>query len=70
MHCSPPVRSFVLLGSLALAGCNLNKLTANATAGMLEYGSIAMEREADLEFARDAFPASLKTLETFLVSSV
>jgi predicted anti-sigma-YlaC factor YlaD len=69
MHCSPRVRSFVLLGSLALAGCNLNKLTANATAGMLEYGSIAMEREADLEFARDAFPASLKTLETFLVSS-
>ncbi len=50
-------------------GCNLNRLTANTTAGMLEYGSVAMDREADIEFARHAFPASLKTLETFLVSS-
>ena len=55
--------------ALALAGCNLNKLTANTTSGMLDFGSVAMDREADVEFARHAFPASLKTLETFLVSS-
>jgi TRAP transporter T-component len=54
---------------MALGACNLNKLTANATSGMLEAGSIAIDRESDLELARLAFPASLKTLETFLVSS-
>lgn len=51
------------------AGCNVKKLTANTTSKALEFGSVAMDREADLEFARYAFPASLKTLETFLVSS-
>jgi hypothetical protein len=64
----PPARLALGL-ALALAGCNLNKLTANTTSGMLEFGSIAMDREADVEFARHAFPASLKTLETFLISS-
>ncbi len=60
----------VLAGALACAAaCNLNKLTANATSGMLEFGAVAMDRESDLEFAKDAFPASLKTLETFLISS-
>ncbi len=51
------------------AGCNIKKLTANTTSKSLSFGSVAMDREADLEFARYAFPASLKTLETFLVSS-
>lgn len=54
---------------VAVGGCNIKKLTANTTAKNLEYGSVAMDREADLEFARYAFPASLKTIETFLVSS-
>lgn len=53
----------------ALSACNLNKLTANATSGMLEFGAVAIDRESDLEFAAGAFPASLKTLETFLISS-
>jgi len=61
--------TLALIGLAPLAGCNLNKLTANATAGMLEVGSVVMDRESDVEFARQAFPASLKTLETFLVSS-
>lgn len=51
------------------SACNIKKLTADTTAKNLEYGSVAMDREADLEFARYAFPASLKTIETFLVSS-
>jgi hypothetical protein len=63
-------RVLLTLGvAAAVSGCNLNKLTANTTSGMLEFGSVAMDREADVEFARHAFPASLKTLETFLVSS-
>ena len=51
------------------AGCNLQKITADSTSNMLLYGSVAMDREADVEFAAGAFPASLKTLETFLVNS-
>lgn len=63
------LRAATILALLAGFGCNLNRLTANTTAGMLDYGSVAMDREADIEFARYAFPASLKTVETFLVSS-
>jgi hypothetical protein len=51
------------------SACNVKKFTADTTAKNLEFGSVAMDREADLEFARYAFPASLKTIETFLVSS-
>lgn len=54
---------------LATSACNVKKFTADTTAKNLEFGSVAMDREADLEFARYAFPASLKTVETFLVSS-
>lgn len=57
------------LAATSLSGCNVQKLTANTTAKALDFGSVALDREADLEFARYAFPASLKTIETFLVSS-
>lgn len=72
------IASARLLGSLALAlplaalcsaGCNLSKLTANASAKMVVAGSSALDRESDPQLARDAFPASLKTVETFLVST-
>jgi hypothetical protein len=58
-----------IVALLLLAACNLNRFTAITTSGMLDYGSVAMHREAELEFARQAVPASLKTLETFLVSA-
>jgi hypothetical protein len=70
-----PMRSLrhaLTLATVAAAlagGCNLNRFTVNTTSGVLDYGSVAMDREADLEFARLAFPASLKTLETFLISA-
>jgi hypothetical protein len=64
------VARWAALGAvLGASACNLNRLTANTTAGMLEHGSIAIDREADVAFAAQAFPASLKTVETFLVSS-
>ena len=56
----------LLLGPLA---CNMNKMTADMTAGPVLVGSIAMDRESDLVFAEAAFPASLKTIESFLVNS-
>lgn len=54
---------------LVAPGCNIAKLTADATSKAVLDGSIALDRESDTQFAREAFPASLKTLETFLVSS-
>jgi len=54
---------------LFTAGCNARKMTANMAAPLLLEGSIAMDGEADLLLAREAFPATLKTIESFLVSS-
>jgi hypothetical protein len=54
---------------LMTQGCSLSKLTTDQTAGLLSTGSIALDRESDLQFAREALPASLKTLETFLINS-
>lgn len=53
----------------ALAGCNMERFTTNTTAPVLAKGSIALDRESDIQFARESLPASLKTLETFLVNS-
>jgi hypothetical protein len=60
---------FALAALLALTACNVNHFTATMTAKMLVDGSAALDREADVEFAAQAFPASLKTLETFLVNA-
>lgn len=57
------------LVALLATGCNLQQFTADSTADLLKNGSVALDRESDLEFGRDALPASLKTIETFLVSS-
>jgi hypothetical protein len=41
----------------------------NQTADVLYAGSVAIDREPDVDFGREAIPASLKTLETFLISA-
>jgi hypothetical protein len=64
--------AFGLAAALTVAvgpGCNMNKMAVEMTAPALLDGSIALDRESDLEFARSAMPASLKTVETFLISS-
>ena len=63
------ILSFLLCGLTAVSACNVNHFTATTTAKMLVEGSRALDGEADVEFAAEAFPASLKTLETFLVSA-
>jgi hypothetical protein len=64
------VRIPLALVVLALiCSCNLNKITTDSTAPVLANGSVALDRESDLQFAREALPASLKTLETFLINS-
>lgn len=66
------LRGAVLIGVAAvmlLSGCNLQKFTVNQTADVLYAGSPALERESDVQFAREALPASLKTVESFLLTS-
>ena len=67
--CRPRYLSTVGASLLMLTACNMNRLTANMTAGPIRAGSIALDREADLDFAATAIPASLKTVETFLVNA-
>lgn len=59
----------LLLALTLLSSCNMQKFTVNTTADVLYTGAPALERESDTQFAREALPASLKTLETFLLSS-
>ena len=54
---------------LLSTGCDFQRLATNQTADVLYEGSIVLEREPDVQLARDAMPASLKTMETFLVSA-
>ncbi|MFP4597430.1 MAG: TRAP transporter TatT component family protein [Persicimonas sp.] len=60
-----------LAGALVVtaSGCSLQRLTVNQTADVLWDGRAAMESEPDPQFAREALPGSLKTLETFLESA-
>src|SRR4051794_10721994 len=61
---------FVAAGGLALAsGCSnaINRFTVNSTAPGLKIGSSAIDSESDLQFAREALPASIKTVESFAV---
>lgn len=63
------MRVMLLALLIFMSGCDLQRLTVNQTADVLYQGSVAIDRESDPEFAEDAIPASLKTLETFLVSA-
>jgi hypothetical protein len=67
-RCAPLALWIVVVLSMCTTGCNLQRLTVRQTADVLYAGSPALEREADPQFAREALPASLKTVETFLLS--
>jgi hypothetical protein len=54
---------------LALSGCSMNRMTANMTAGMLKDASHSLDREADVELARAAAPALLKTIDGLVLVS-
>lgn len=58
-----------VLALVSLSGCSLQEITVNQTADVLWQGRTALESEPDPQFAREALPASLKTVETFLASS-
>lgn len=51
---------------LACCACSLKKMTVDQTAGILADAGRAFDMENDVELARAAIPASLKTTEGFL----
>jgi hypothetical protein len=55
--------------ALVLNACNLTKFTANTTSKVIDVASHALNQENDVELAREAAPASLKTIEGFLMAS-
>lgn len=57
-------KSCVLFCSLLLSGCT--RLVANQTAPVLQESIRAFERESDIQLAREALPAQLKTLDGLL----
>jgi predicted anti-sigma-YlaC factor YlaD len=60
---------YVLLGALSLGGCNLPELSVNLTAPVLAKAADHLSMESDVQLARDAAPASLKTADGFLASA-
>src|SRR5262245_11738156 len=61
--------ALVALAAASLAACNLTRFTANQTAPVLKAALPALSQESDLQLAREAAPASLKTVEGFLMAS-
>jgi hypothetical protein len=64
------MRSLLLLGlvsSLAIAGCDIGKITVNTTSKVLERAQPGLKQESDYEMARQAIPGALKTVEGFWV---
>jgi hypothetical protein len=62
----------VLLASfvtVALAGCDLKEFTVSTTAPVLKAAADSLPEESDIQFAREAAPASIKTVEGFLQSA-
>lgn len=66
-------RPWLLAGMICLltfaAGCSLQQITIRQTADVFAKGKLAMDRESDPEFARQALPANIKTIESLLVSA-
>jgi hypothetical protein len=70
---SPGPVGFVGFVALAVAvaattaACDLGRVTVSTTAGVLVRAQPALQQESDYQLARDAIPATLKTIEGFWV---
>jgi tetratricopeptide (TPR) repeat protein len=64
------LRLLPLLAGVAalLSGCDLKAFTVSTTAPVLKVASDHFAEESDVQLARDAAPANLKTVEGFLYS--
>jgi hypothetical protein len=61
-------RLAVLLGTLTLlTACSMGQMVVRGSQSILDSGIESMNRETDLQLARDAMPANLKLLEGMLL---
>jgi TRAP transporter T-component len=56
-----------LLPALLLGGCSMGQLVVRGSQPLLDSGIRSMNRETDLQLARDAMPANLKLMEGMLI---
>lgn len=52
---------------LLLSACSMGQIVVRSSAAILDSGITAMNRESDLQLAREAMPANLKLMEGMLV---
>jgi len=52
---------------MAFGACDMGHIAVGTTSKVLDRGKYAMKQEADFDLAARAIPASLKTVETFLM---
>jgi len=57
----------MLAGVLLLSACSMGQLVVRGTVSILDSSLEAMNRESDLQLAREAMPANLKLLEGMLI---
>jgi hypothetical protein len=55
-----------VLATTSLTGCNMNRMVANSTAGLIEEGAPALDAFWDWDLAGYGIPGGIMQLETFL----
>ena len=68
IHHNTMKKTLLIITSISLlltAGCSMKTITTNTVANISTTGMEALEGETDVEFARAAAPALIKTLEVF-----
>jgi hypothetical protein len=59
--------AFLLASVVALAGCDIGKITVNTTSKVLLRAQPSLQQEPDYEMAKQAIPGALKTVEGFWI---
>jgi hypothetical protein len=59
----------LVAGLFSSGACNMVKFTADTTADVLEVAAPGLNQESDPQFAREAAPGQLKTVEGFYLAS-
>lgn len=67
-HLPPVVIAGSLLLPLLLGACSMGQLVVRGSQPILDSGIVSMNRETDLQLAREAMPANLKLMEGMLVA--
>ncbi len=58
----------MVMSVLLLSGCSTGQLVARGASPLIDYGVASMNRETDLELARDSIPANLKMIEAMVLA--